>query len=349
MTNWFYYLVPISYLLPFIFTVYLSVVFYKSLKQIDDKINFAFLLFIVCITESVHNLYYTIATFSRIYDEGIYDNMLEPGLWFFSQFIITIAFVFLGYKVWITPHLRLGNISDYMDEIVEKEKFYNNFLAHEIRNYNTITLNAIQLLNDEEFSNDLDLIEIANRAQLKLANLLSSITLFRDYGMEREWQIEIEEDIISVVDSFQDAVVFAKYLFEKKEVKITINADESEIVNLKGPFQTIIWNNLLSNSIKYSNGEEVKIEFEVKKINNNKIEITYSDNSKGIPEKIRKQMMKKDYKGMTSNYGLGLGVSLIKKIVNGVNGKLTIQSKVDEDYTQGTTIILILKRYVKDQ
>ncbi|MHA1910569.1 MAG: sensor histidine kinase [Candidatus Kariarchaeaceae archaeon] len=348
MTDWFLYLVPISYILPFLFTSYLSVVFYKSMKQIDDKINFAFLLFIVCVTETVHNLYYAIATISRINDEDIYNTMLEPSLWFLSQFIITIAFIFLGYKVWITPHLRLGNISVYMDEIIEKEKFYNNFLAHEIRNYNTITLSAVQLMNEEQKS-DPNLVEIANRAQLKLANLLSSITLFRDYDMEKEWQIRKKEDIITIADSFQDAVTFAKYLNSTKEIEITLNADENEIINLKGSFQTILWNNLLSNSIKYSKERKIIIEFIVKKIDEKEIELTYNDNSKGIPAKIKKQMLKKGYQGMASNNGLGLGVSLIKKIVKGVNGKLIIKNKVQEDFTQGTTFIFNFKRYVKDE
>ena len=85
-----------------------------------------------------------------------------------------------------------------------------------------------------------------------------------------------------------------------------------------------------------------------KKINKKELEITYSDNSKGIPNKIKKQMMKDDYQGMASNNGLGLGISLIKKIIKGVNGKLVIQNRIDEDYTKGTTFILILKRFVKD-
>jgi signal transduction histidine kinase len=319
------------------------------MKQLDDKVNFALLLFIVCIAETAHNLYYAIATIARINDESIYNSMLEPILWFFSQFIITVAFIFLAYKVWITPHLRLGNISEYMDEIIQKEKFYNDFLAHEICNYNTITLNAVQLMNEKEAKYDINLVGIANRSQHKLANLLSSIKLFRDYGMEREWLIEKEEDIITTVDSFQDAVQFAKYLYSKKEVKVNINVDENEIINLKGPFQTILWNNLLSNSIKYSNGKEITIDFQVKKIDTKKLEITYSDNSRGIPKKLKKQIMKKEYKGITSNNGLGLGMSIIKKIVKGVNGKIIIQNKVDEDYTQGTTFILSLKRYVNSE
>jgi signal transduction histidine kinase len=271
--------------------------------------------------------------------------MLEPTLWFFSQFIITIAFVFLGYKVWITPHLRLGNISEYMDEIVEKEKFYNDFLAHEIRNYNTITLNAIQLMSEEKTSNDPILLEIANRSQLKLANLLTSITLFRNYEIEKKWHIEKEEDITTITNSFQEAVQFAKYLFSKKEVEITSNVDENEIIDLKGPFQTILWNNLLSNSIKYSNDKKVKITFEARKIDKKKIKITYSDNSKGIPDKVKKEIMKKEYKGITSRTGLGLGISLIKKIVLGVDGKIIIQNKVEEDYTKGTTFIFDLKSF----
>ena len=143
------------------------------MRQIDDKINFAFLLFIISVVEAIHNLYYAVATISRIFNERFYDAMLEPSLWFFSQFIITIAFLFLGYKVWITPHLRLGNITKYVDEIVAKEKFYNDFLAHEIINYNIVTLNAIQLMDEDGVGDKLNLIEIANRAQLKLSNLLS--------------------------------------------------------------------------------------------------------------------------------------------------------------------------------
>ena len=43
-----------------------------------------------------------------------------------------------------------------------------------------------------------------------------------------------------------------------------------------------------------------------------------------------------------TTYGMGLGLSLVKKIIENYNGQIWIEDKVKGDYSQGTNVILLI-------
>lgn len=104
-----------------------------------------------------------------------------------------------------------------------------------------------------------------------------------------------------------------------------ITADRTQMLQL---FQ-----NLIANGIKYNESEQplVKIKTLVKK---EEIEITISDNGIGIPENYREKVFQIFHRLQTakSYSGSGIGLTICKKIVDGMGGKISIA----ENLTGGT-------------
>jgi len=98
-----------------------------------------------------------------------------------------------------------------------------------------------------------------------------------------------------------------------------------------------IFSNLISNSLKYNQSEivEIKVEF-VEDTKNFHFDIT--DNGNGISSEVLSTIFDIFKTGNTQdrfgNLGTGVGLSTVKRLIDRVNGIITIESKVD----QGTTV-----------
>jgi len=103
-----------------------------------------------------------------------------------------------------------------------------------------------------------------------------------------------------------------------------------------------VLSNLLGNALKFTPKHgEVKIE--VRSVNSRTLEISVSDSGPGVPDAMRSsiferysQLEKKD------NRGLGLGLYIVKKIMDAHQGKVWVESHVG----QGSRFVFILPRQV---
>lgn len=110
------------------------------------------------------------------------------------------------------------------------------------------------------------------------------------------------------------------------------NAVTKELPLDKKLMETVI-KNLCENSVKYG-ASTIKTDL---KINQNKLEITVSDNGNGIEQKELKNIFEKFYRIQPNNIhnskGLGLGLFFVKKIIEKYNGKTEVTSVVKKGTT----------------
>ncbi len=124
-------------------------------------------------------------------------------------------------------------------------------------------------------------------------------------------------------------------LWQEKDVTVTLENEldlpfQSEAVRIRQ-----ILENLVSNSIKYSNPRQperwVKVTF--RSVNKDWIRIEVADNGIGIPAETREKVYEMFYRaGNNSEFGSGLGNYLVKKHVSCLNGKIDYRSS-----SEGTT------------
>ena len=106
---------------------------------------------------------------------------------------------------------------------------------------------------------------------------------------------------------------------------------------------TVILNNLISNSIRYSNprAEEPFVEVDVK-VNEAEAIITIRDNGIGIAKEKQDRIFDMFYRVSQKAAGSGLGLYIVKETVEKLGGSLQLESQLDK----GTCFTLTLPNLV---
>jgi two-component system, OmpR family, phosphate regulon sensor histidine kinase PhoR len=242
-----------------------------------------------------------------------------------SSILLTlfILVIFIITIVVIVKQKRLSEI---------RNDFVNN-MTHELKTpIATISL-ASQMLNDKS-------IPIESKNLSSLAGVITDETKRLSTQVEKVLQmavfdkgkislkirrLEIHELINNVVKNFIIQV-------RNRNGQITKNLDaEFTMVNVDEVHFSNILLNLLDNAIKYSKDQpQITVSTYNKKSG---ITIVVQDNGIGISKANQKRIFEKFYRVSTGNIhnvkGFGLGLSYVKKIVEELGGKISLNSEVN--------------------
>jgi signal transduction histidine kinase len=129
------------------------------------------------------------------------------------------------------------------------------------------------------------------------------------------------------------------------EVALQLNL-ESEYVEWFPARLRHILDNLLSNALKYRDPDKVEawVHLELR-VSSERYEFRVSDNGLGLPPGENEQMFELFYRAAPARAaGLGVGLAVVKLLVEQSGGKLT----VDSGEGKGSTFVVVLPRYDVD-
>ena len=160
-------------------------------------------------------------------------------------------------------------------------------------------------------------------------DLISSVLKYSSAGYESN---ELEK-----VDTKNLLSNLIKNLYIPNHIKIDVQED-LPIINAETTKIQQIFQNLISNAIRFINKEVglINIQCEKKK---NYFEFSISDNGIGIDEKYHKKIFNIFQSLNKSKESTGVGLSIVKKIVNLYGGEIWLESKLNE----GTTFFFTIK------
>ena len=148
------------------------------------------------------------------------------------------------------------------------------------------------------------------------------------------------------VKEFFDDYVKDLYL-ELDTIKINFsysaNVDADTVIDIDREQIKRALNNIVANAVKYMDKEDPEIHFRVKE-NMDAINIRISDNGRGIDEKDLPHIFERFYRGDASRNtklgGSGIGLSIVKKVIENHEGSVVAISKSGV----GTDIDIVLKK-----
>lgn len=206
-----------------------------------------------------------------------------------------------------------------------KSNFFVN-ISHEFRTPLTLIQSPI-----EDELNKTNLPE-AQRKKFKLIKRNSNrlltlvdqlLMLSKAEGKVLKLQVQ-EVNIRIVISAISSAF---EYSFDKKGVdfKTTIQADESGYIDVD--FIKKILTNLLSNALKYtSENEAVSLNSAIK---NSTLQVEVSNSGNHLTQKQIQNIFNKFYQLNTDHDGFGLGLSLVKELVDIHKGTISVSSNHD--------------------
>ena len=169
----------------------------------------------------------------------------------------------------------------------------------------------------------------------KLTDLISNILKLN--RLENQ-QIYPEMKRYNLTEQICECLLLFEYAWEKKNIEIETDIEEDVMVYQDAELLSLVWNNLFSNAIKFSD-ENGKVTVRIKH-ENDKVSVSVSDSGCGISPEIGRHIFEKFYQGDTSHatQGNGLGLALVKRVIDIVGGNISVQSVVGE----GTTFTVLL-------
>jgi nitrogen fixation/metabolism regulation signal transduction histidine kinase len=200
-------------------------------------------------------------------------------------------------------------------------------VAHEIKNPLTpMKLNIQQLYKSwkdgipgfekklERFTrNQIEYIE-------NLSSIASAFSAFAKMPGASPVEVDLLEQIKTTLELFKNADNIVFRVNWPHENKIIVYADKE---HLNGIFSNLIKNGI--QSIPAGKEGLIKITLNLK---GDKVVISVSDNGMGIPAELQKNLFLPNF--TTKSSGMGMGLSIVKRYVEGANGRIWFESEIEK-------------------
>jgi len=211
-----------------------------------------------------------------------------------------------------------------------------SMVAHELRSPLTSIAGFSELLLDEGVTQEQsrEYAEIILKESNRLGDLINK---FLDISRIESGKSQVHKTPVQMAHVVESVLEMNMYLAERKGMKVNLNIpDDLATVWVDREMMGEVILNLFSNAVKYSpDGKSITIEVEDK---DDEQLVSVIDQGHGIPEKALTKIFEKFYR-VTDNEqiqevsGSGLGLSLVKEIVELHNGSIWVESKLGEGST----------------
>lgn len=231
-------------------------------------------------------------------------------------------------------NLELLKLNEELDKFVYS-------VSHDLRAPLKSVLGLINLAEVEsKTSNSLE--EYFERMKQSVDKLDNTLNEILDYSRNSRSKMELTR--ISLKGLVEECFEKVRYMdgFDQIDRQVTIDGNDKVYTDVKR--LAIIFNNLISNAIKYRDPAKNKNVINIW-INVNKFEIviSFKDNGIGIPPRHVDNVCDMFYRATDRSDGAGLGLYIVKETVQKLKGKITISSKEGE----GTEFFIQVPNFTK--
>lgn len=222
-----------------------------------------------------------------------------------------------------------------VEELGSIETLKNDFISdvsHEIKTPLAVIQNYITALQELELTEEkrksyMDTIFTSTQ---KLTELVSNILKLNKLENQR---IPLKAEPYYLNRQLSECVLQYEDLLERKEIEVEFQAEEQAMLNADESIVELIWNNLLSNALKFTeHGGKITVR---QRSEAEYIIVQISDDGCGMDENTRKHLFDKFYQGDTSHAteGNGLGMALVKNAVDVLGGEISVESEIGKGST----------------
>ncbi len=227
------------------------------------------------------------------------------------------------------------------DEIINKNQELKSFIhiiSHDLKNPIAVMLGVIELFKESQIEKlDRDAREQVRMMEVEAKIMLKLIEDILQFSRLQNFDFEIEEvDVFQIVD---EIVAEFQYLYENIDVVFFVQPDLPKIAANKSLIEQV-FKNLISNAVKYYDPEKPRPEVEIGYYFKDGFHHFFvKDNGIGISKEDLPHIFEQFYRvGEKDIEGTGLGMSIVKKIIETFGGKIWIESEKGE-YTKVTFTI----------
>lgn len=227
-------------------------------------------------------------------------------------------------------------------ELNELKTKFVSIASHEFRTPLSTVLSSASLVQQYKERGELEKIDKhIHRIKSSVNHLTAILNDFLSLGRLEEGRIEVIKELVSVDEFFKEIHEEIRPLLkEGQRIELTCELQQKELPLDKRVLRNILFN-LLSNASKYSAAYK-PIHIYCQSKNDNLI-ITIRDEGIGIPEVEVKHLFERFFRAsnVTNIQGTGLGLNIVKRYVDLLNGTIDFTSAEGKGSTFSITLPLL--------
>lgn len=225
-------------------------------------------------------------------------------------------------------------------ELSTTETLKTDFIAnvsHEIKTPLAVIQNYATMLQDPLLSEEqrIKYAESISASSKRLGSLITNILklnkLENQQIFPKSEPFNLGEHLCECMLNFEDA-------WEQKQLDIKTDIDDDIIIYSDKELLDLVWFNILSNAVKFNrDGGEITVSV---KSQGRKATVKISDTGCGMNSEVGEHIFEKFYQADPSRAtaGNGLGLSLVKRVIDITGSEIHVESEVDK----GTTFTVVL-------
>jgi signal transduction histidine kinase len=250
-------------------------------------------------------------------------------------------------------NINLGTVTVFRDftREAEVEKLKSTFVAivsHELRTPLNAILGYAEMFKESVYGpmNEKQ-VNMADRIMKNTQRLLGLINDLLDQAQMEAGKLTIQMKPLKPAELLENIHGVMDQMVHEKNLKLTSEIEDGlpEVLNGDAARLQQILVNLVTNSVKFTAHGTVHVRLFCPYIGKWGIEV--SDTGRGIPESelpyIFDTFRQVDGAATRAQGGIGLGLSIVKQLVNLMNGEIKVKSKIDRGSTFTITLPLVIQ------
>ncbi|MHA1481292.1 MAG: ATP-binding protein, partial [Candidatus Thorarchaeota archaeon] len=239
----------------------------------------------------------------------------------------------------LTTAVERMKAKDQMEVAWTRAEFFNDLMAHDLNNVHQGLLTTLELmLYDESFP-----AEYRGRAEAALGQVQRSLDLIANVRkfshIDKLGRADLKRtDVYSVL---MDAIIAVEHTFPNKRLAPNISFKLGQHFVMIDEFFVDVLYNLLHNSMKFDGDEEVKVDISADMDERREyLEIRIADYGSGISDDQKDKLFTR--LGPTKASGSGIGLTLVKRIIERYGGKIWVENRIPDEMGSGACFVICL-------
>ena len=238
------------------------------------------------------------------------------------------------------------SINAMAEELSSVETLRTDFIAnvsHEMKTPLSIMQNYGTLLQTPDLPEDkrIEYAKSITDASRRLADMMTNILKLN--RLENQ-QIYPNPTTFDLGEQLCMSLLQYENTWERRNIEIETDIAEGVLVSADSELLLLVWNNLFSNAFKFTDdGGKVMLTLTADEKN---ATVKVSDTGCGMSAEVGAHIFEKFYQGDTSHstQGNGLGLALVKRVIDIMQGEIGVESAVGV----GTTFTVKIRRNVNE-
>ncbi|PWI47826.1 hypothetical protein CEE45_09955 [Candidatus Heimdallarchaeota archaeon B3_Heim] len=232
-----------------------------------------------------------------------------------------------------------------VNETLDEVEFMVDLLTHDVSSQSMIIWSCLEEINSMLDPQNLDgeiFTQTAIQALTRVQTIIDQVRVLS--SLKRLGRTDYTP--IDLGGVLNRAIKSVNSMFPEDNLDIEVSISSYNIF-VNGT--TIIDNcfmNLLQNAVIADNHSVKKIRINVTETVSDVIKIEVEDHGEGIPDELKPRVFQRLFRARSKEkpQGSGLGLFIVRTIIEKFEGKIRVENRVKNDYTQGTRFIIELPR-----